>query len=180
MINKTGGQSTWVPLISSYFLANTSNPPKDIVLPGLFSTPFGQCVCYFSRVLMITLLVHRASVAYGVYGPTPRYALYVYVDLVEAPRGQVCDDCRFWLQNVNEQTHTPTHTPTQFQMVSGYLRFLAPNSTGLGAIVRSGPAANLTDFAIACDQYYVYFTDDVRSCIPCARCARHQPTHTHS
>lgn len=51
---------------------------------------------------------------------------------------------------------------TQYQMVSGYLRFLAPNNTGLGAIARAGPAANLTDFAIACDQYYVYFTDDVR------------------
>lgn len=44
MINKTGGQATWVPIISSYFLTNTSNPPKDIVLPSLFSTPFGQYV----------------------------------------------------------------------------------------------------------------------------------------
>lgn len=44
MINRTGGQSTWVPIISSYFLANVSNPPKDIVLPSLTTTPFGQYV----------------------------------------------------------------------------------------------------------------------------------------
>lgn len=92
MINKTGGQATWVPLISSYFLANSSNPPKDIVLPSLFSTPFGQCVVVCTCQVDVPArpdLCTRASVAYGVYGPTPRYGLYVYVDLVEAARGQV-------------------------------------------------------------------------------------------
>lgn len=47
-------------------------------------------------------------------------------------------------------------------MVSGYLRFAAPNMTSAGAILRATPRVNISDFAIACDQYYVYFTDDVR------------------
>lgn len=74
--------------------------------------------------------------------------------------------------------HRPSHRASQYQMVSGYLRFLAPNSTGLGAIVRSGPPANLTDFAIACDQYFVYFTDDVRlwTCLRMQKqCRSNQP-----